>query len=135
MSAITIKGSNYSLDDAIVEFFGVRGRGRGHDSWGINVRSSRIDLEIDAGATSGWIQERVRHAIDATTGGQATRLRLGPRSAVFFFLGGGMTSDDLARATERGDLVEIPGVSVAGRTLTVQVVPEPRYEVTTSMTS
>ena len=46
-----------------------------------------------------------------------------------------MTSDDLARATERGDLVEIPGVSVAGRTLTVQVVPEPRYEVTTSMTS
>jgi hypothetical protein len=128
----TARGINYSFQDAAVEFFGARGCIRGTDSWAINVRTRHIDLEIDARTTTGWIRERVQQAIHAGSGHEITQLRLGPRSAVFLFLGGGMTCDHLAHATEGDDFIEIPNVSLGGRTLTVRVVPEPKYEVTAS---
>jgi hypothetical protein len=49
---------------------------------------------------------------------------------VFLFLGGGLTCNHLAHAKEGDDFIEIPGVSLDGRTLAVRVVPEPKYEVT-----
>jgi hypothetical protein len=125
-----VSGINYSFQDATVEFFGAKGCRHGPDSWAINVRTRHIDLEIDARTTTEWIRQRIRQAIHAGTGDEITQLRLGPRSAVFFFLGGGLTCDHLARATEGDGFIDIPGVGLDGRTLAVRVVPEPKYEVT-----
>ena len=130
MTVRTVRGTNYSFQDATVEFFGAKGCRSGTDSWAINVRTRHIDLEIDARTTTGWIRERVQQAIHAGRGQEITQLRLGPRSAVFLFLGGGLTCDHLAHATEGDDFIEIPGVRLDGRTLAVRVVPEPKYEVT-----
>jgi hypothetical protein len=126
----TVRGINYSFQEATVEFFGAKGCRCSTDSWAINVRTRHIDLEIPARTTAGWIQERIQQAIHAGSGHEITQLRLGPRSAVFLFLGGGLTCDHLAHATEGHDFIEIPGVSLDGRTLAVRVVPEPKYEVT-----
>lgn len=130
MTVRTVRGINYSFQDATVEFFGAKGCRSGTDSWAINVRTRHIDLEIDARTTTGWIRARIQQAIHAGCGQEITQLRLGPRSAVFLFLGGGLTCDHLAHATEGDDFIEIPGVRLDGRTLAVRVVPEPKYEVT-----
>lgn len=135
MTARTPRGINYSFQDSIVEFFGVKGCRQGTDSWAINVRTSSIDLEIDARSATGWIRERIQHAIRAGSGQEMTQLRLGPRSAVFLFLDGGLTCDHLARATEGDEFVQIPDVSLGGRTLAIRIVPEPKYEVTASSAS
>jgi hypothetical protein len=129
MTARTVTGLNYSFRDPVIEFFGAKGCRSGADSWAINVRTTRIDLEIDARSTTAWIRERVQQAVRAGSGQEITQLRLGPRSAVFLFLGGGLRYEHLAGATEDDDLVEIPGVSLDGRTVTVRVVPEPKYDV------
>jgi hypothetical protein len=130
MTVRTARGINYSFQDSTVEFFGVKGRRYATGPWAINVRTTQIDLEIDAQTTAEWIWGRIQQAICVGSGQEITQLRLGPRSAVFLFLGGGLTCDQLARATEGDDFVDIPDVSLHGSTFAVRIVPEPKYEVT-----
>jgi hypothetical protein len=132
MRARTVSGINYSFQDATVEFFGAKGCRYDTESWAINVRTWQIDLKIDATSTTEWIRQRIQQALHPGHSHEITQLRLGPRSAVFLFLGGGLTCDHLARATEGDGFVEIPNVSLEGRALAVRVVPEPKYEVTAS---
>ena len=132
MATMSLNGMNYSLDGNTVGFFGAKGTKFTNGMWGINAFGSAIDCEVDPDS----IMERVRGCIagdvDAGNDDRIAQLQLGPRQAVVFYLEGGMTRDQLARASEGPEFVDIPGVTVDGWTLTVRVLAEPQYDVCTA---
>jgi len=128
MAPVQILGKHYGIDGRAVNFFGARGTKSDHGRWSINGFNSDVWVEVAPVS----VMDRVRDCIArvaAGDGDKIAQLQLGARQAVVFYLEGELTLKHLEYIVEGPDFVDIPGVNVDGRTLTVRVQAKPEYDV------
>lgn len=132
MATRTVGGENYSLDGDTIQFFGAKGTKFGNGNWGVNAFGAGIDIEVDPDTIMPRVRGCIEGDVNAGNSDRVAQLQLGPRQAVVFYLEGGMTAAQLAHAAEGPGFVNIPGVQVDGRVLTVRVLDAAEHEVATA---
>lgn len=132
MTIRPLSGVNYSLDGDTVQFFGAKGCKFSADRWGINAFGAHTFVEVDPDSITPEIRALLKADVEAGDGDKVAQIQLGPRQAVVFFLEGAITRDQLAKAAEGVGFIDIPDVTIDGRTLTVRVLAETLYEVATA---
>jgi hypothetical protein len=131
----TLRGTNWSVHQCEIDFFGARGRHDvGDQYWLINAFGGSLWVQVDPASMMPEIRNCI--AQDAAEGNadKIAQVQLGPRQAVVFFLEGRLTVAHLKQAIEPEDgaFIDIPKVAVEERVVTIRVIGAPRHTVATA---
>jgi hypothetical protein len=132
MASGKMGGFNYGLDNGTVRFFDAKGMQFGNGRWAINVFTDRPDTEVSPETMLPDIRTLVAGDEAAGFGDKIATVLAGPRQAVILFLEGVITAQHLAGAKEDANYVDLPEVTIDGRTLTVRVMNDPELSVATA---
>ena len=131
MSISQLKGENYEIDGQAITFFGAKGtKNDGH--WAINALGGNLYCEVSPHSMMPTISDCINSDVESGNEDKLAMVLFAPRSAVVFWLEGGLTRQHLATASEGPDYIDIPNVDVDGRILTVRILKEPQYNVATA---
>lgn len=126
-------GNNFSFDGSTVRFFGQAGdRGDGK-TWRISYFTSSPESPADPSDSMPAIRRIIMGDVNNGRGDDIAMLLLAPMAAVLLFLEGVITEQHLNGAQEPADnIVDIPGVFIEGRTLTVRVQRDAEHTIATA---
>ncbi len=121
-TSVMIAGETFSFDGDTVEFFGTSGRPINERQWQFGFdNGDTVNSEPDS--VRGLLDRCIDRQFAKNRGAQTHMLMINPLQAVVFFLEGGIGARKLDRAVCEEDWVDIPGVRVSGKTVTLRVVP------------
>lgn len=122
-TSLVIEGKQFSFDGDTIEFFGTSGHAINERQWQFCFdNGDPVTSEPDS------IKRQLDRAIDRqfanNRGAQTHMLMINPLQAVVFFLEGGIPKGKLDHAEGCEDQVDIPGIRINGKTVTLRVVPD-----------
>jgi hypothetical protein len=132
MASRGVEGINWSLFDGTIDFFGARGMTVSEKTWAINAFGGEMWVQVAPDTMMPEIRGCIQADLEAGNAGKLAQVQLGARQAVVFFLEGKLTRKHLKHATETQEFIDIPNVSVDGRSLTVRILVSPKFSVATA---
>lgn len=119
----TIIGTNYSLENGTVEFFGAIGTCSNSGRWYANLFIGNRDLQFEIRKTDTLLDDILGAiAADIKAGNDVAYLIAGRRAGVLLYLSNIITAEHLRNASEGEDYVDIPGLAAFGDfSLTVRI--------------
>lgn len=129
MSSNRITGTNFSLIDGVVDFFGAKAM-RTNKFSAVNIDIGE-DVMIQIIPDTITVEESILGCIkDDTDAGKRDKIAyaiVGIRAAAALYLLDIITAEHLRNATEGDNYVDIPGIVFDGLSLTVRVDPSRDY--------
>ena len=133
MATNGITGDNFSLQNGIINFYGARGMKDGPKNWAINVAGGDLMFEVDPDdSLLPDIQKCFDTDVENGDGDKIAMLIVAPFTAVFLFLKDVILPQHLREANETSDFIDLPGVPVLGRLLTVRIDPNADSTIATA---
>jgi hypothetical protein len=114
-----------------VDFFGAKGKfidGR----WAIYPSLGNIWAIVAPGSMIPDIRECIEQDVAAGNSDKIAKVLVGPRQGVVLFLEGKITLEHLKNATQTEEFIDIPGVAIDDRVLTVRVLANASLRVATA---
>lgn len=132
MATSQLTGTKFKIDGSSIDFFGCKGTKLNGNSWGINALGGDLYVEVDPSSMMPAIHECMKSDVDAGNEDKIAMVIMAPQSAVVFYLEGGITRQDLVKVSEDDGFIDIPGVVINGRSVTVRVAENTKYNVATA---
>lgn len=126
-----ITGINFKIEGGLINFFGAKGFKLSETSWVINAIGDAM-FEVDPSSMMPAIHDCMEGDVNAGNEDKIAMVIMAPRSAVVFYLEGGITLQDLVKVREGYDFIDIPSVVIDGRLVTVRVTENTKYNVATA---
>jgi hypothetical protein len=126
-------GNNYSLHGDTIRFFDQAGNHGDGTRWRISFFGSSPSDAVDPSDSMPAIRQIIMGDVNNGRGDDIAALVVAPGAAVLLFLEGVITAQHLNGAQEPAEnIVDIPGVFIEGRTLTVRVAKDAAHTIATA---
>lgn len=125
-------GLHWSLLTGKINFFGATGQKLNEKLWGINGFGGDTLTTHAPESMMPRIRECIANDVANGNGDKIAQVQLGARQAVVFFLEGMLTCEQLQNAAEGFGFIDVPGVVIDDRTLTVRITANPKHKVATA---